>query len=78
MKVKCACGKLIGHKVFRQHGRKCTAQLVKWMVGNGNRHGTGMYTLDERRSRPDGCTCSRLTFDGDYEAICATCVASVT
>lgn len=75
MKIPCACVRQIGHKVFRQHGRRCTAQLVKWMTGHGP--GNSMYMLDERRSRPAGGTCSQLTFDGDYEAICATCVANV-
>lgn len=43
-KVKCACGREIGCKVFRQHGRKCLAQLRAWKT-----HGADVRLLDERR-----------------------------
>ncbi len=29
-KITCACQKLIGSNVFKQHGRKCTAMLREW------------------------------------------------
>jgi hypothetical protein len=43
VKVRCACGRQIGSKVFRQHGRKCDAQLQAWADG-----GASVYLLDER------------------------------
>lgn len=33
--VECSCGRRFGTNVFRQHARKCLAQLRAWKA-NGN------------------------------------------
>lgn len=42
--VKCACGREIGRRVFRRHGRKCLAMLREWKAG-----GAMVELLDERK-----------------------------
>jgi hypothetical protein len=41
--VQCSCGRKIGSKVFRQHARKCDAQLQAWADA-----GNCVRLLDER------------------------------
>jgi len=44
--VKCACGRDIGIKVFKQHGRRCGPQLEAWTEDDPV--GNAMSLLDER------------------------------
>ncbi len=43
IKKECACGKLVGENVFKQHARKCSTQLREWA-----KEGRSMHMLDER------------------------------
>lgn len=76
-RVTCACGRLVGERVFRQHGRRCTAQLIAW--ADAGRHPDAVGLLDERsaRRRPEGCTClaQRAARDPDRPGPdpCAAC-----
>lgn len=44
-KIECACGRPIGCNVFRQHARRCLAQLRAWKRADPGRD---MWLLDER------------------------------
>lgn len=41
--VTCACGRVLGSNVFRQHGRKCAPMLRAWVA-----LGHAVRLLDER------------------------------
>lgn len=45
-RIQCACGREFGSNVFRQHARKCLAQLRAW-----KKSGNSMAMLDERSAK---------------------------
>lgn len=71
MPVECACGRKIGTKVFKQHGRKCTAMLVSWGKPGSCR---SIWLLDERTRFPPGCTCPSKKY---RMQVCQVCQDSV-